>query len=138
MAKAKKAPRKRKSEYAPKRPVLSVRVDPFVFKNISAEAKARNVSVTEVVYRRLLSYEAYRWTYGGTDAPNEPDIEEQLTGLETALEMLGYTRISVPGGTVWAEQGAKVTSDALPFDLEAVITAAVERAVAAALKDRKE
>jgi hypothetical protein len=133
-----KSPRKRKPEYAPKRPVLSVRVDPNVFANISAEAKALNVSVTEVVYRRLLRYEAYKWTFGGTDAPNEPDIDVQLTALETALEMLGYTRIDGPGGAVWAEPGAKITY-ALPYpDLEVVITAAVERGIAKALKDRKE
>ena len=133
---------KRKPKYAPKRPVLSVRLPEWAFANISAEAKAGNVSVTEVVYRRLLGYEYYRLTLGGTEAPdgpNEPDVGMQLDALETMLGIFGYTRISVPGGTVWAEQGVKVTSDAaLPFDLEAVITAAVERAVAWAMKDRKE
>jgi hypothetical protein len=141
MAKAEKAPRKRKPEYAPKRPVLSVRLPEWVFANISAEAKADKVSVTEVVYRRLLGYEYYRMTFGGIEAPDgpkEPDVGMQLDALEAMLGLFGYTRISVPGGTVWAEQGVKITSDALPFDLEATITAAVERAVASALKDRKE
>ena len=57
---AKKAPRKRKPKYAPKRPVLSVRVNERLFADISAEAKARNVSVKEVVYRRLLNYDFYK------------------------------------------------------------------------------
>jgi len=132
MAKAEKAPRKRKPEYAPKRPVLSVRLPEWVFANISAEAKADKVSVTEVVYRRLLGYEYYRMTFGGIEAPDgpkEPDVGMQLDALEAMLGLFGYTRISVPGGTVWAEQGVKITSDAF---------AAVERAVASALKDRKE
>ncbi len=60
MAKAKKAPRKRKTEYAPTRPVLSVRVDENVFADISREAAARNITVTEEIYRRLIAYQYYK------------------------------------------------------------------------------
>jgi hypothetical protein len=66
----------------------------------------------------------------------------EVEGFEAALERRGYTRISGPGGTVWAEPGVKtvnVPTGAAEYpDLEAAITAAVERAVAKALKDRKE
>ncbi len=67
------------------------------------------------------------------------DQEETIVEV---LEMRGYTRIFGPGGTVWAEPGVKnvtVPTGAADYqDLEATITAAVERAVAKALKDRKE
>ena len=50
----KRLPRKRKAVTAPHRPVLSVRLDAEVYAEIAAEAEALNVSLTEVVYRRLM------------------------------------------------------------------------------------
>jgi hypothetical protein len=136
MAKAKKAPRKRKPDYAPRRPIVSVRLPEKVFVGISAEAAARNVSVSEVVYGRLLRYDLYM-AAGDLD-----DVERavRVDGLAVALENRGYKRISVFGGTLWAEPNIDVPEGGvLPLhpDLEASITSAVERAVAAALKAKE-
>jgi hypothetical protein len=144
MAKAKKAPRKRKSEYAPPRPVLSVRMDEFAFEDISREAAARNTTVTDEVYRRLLVYQATKLhraqlPAGEKGVQTEEEVRQaEAMRFEAALERRGYTRISGPGGTVWAEPGVKNVNVPTGADLEATITAAVERAVAKALKDRKE
>ena len=88
MAKSKKAPRKRKPEYAAKRPVVSVRVDERVFGDISAEARARDVSVTDVVYHRLPRYEIFR------DAVGDDDLDRiALTyGIDRTLAIRGFTR----------------------------------------------
>ena len=178
MAKAKKAPRKRKAEYAPTRPVLSVRVDEKVFEDISRAAADNNITLTAETYRRLITYQSIMNAEKEVRV-NENDVFEDISraaadrnitvtaeiyrrlithqlvmnseeevrkaeveGFETALERRGYTRISGPGGTVWAEPGVKnvhVPTGAAEYpDLEATITAAVERAVAEALKDRKE
>ena len=61
MPKAKKAPRKKKAQRAPVRPVLSVRVPEGLYASISAEAAALGVSNTEVVYRRLMAYQHQEW-----------------------------------------------------------------------------
>jgi hypothetical protein len=170
---AKKAPRKRKAEYAPSRPVLSVRVDEKVFEDISRAAAAHNITLTAEIYRRLIAYqflmnseeevrkaekvfedisraaaahnitptaEIYRRliTYQLGMNSEEEVRKAELEGFEAALERRGYTRISAPGGTVWAEPGVKnvnVPTGVGEYpDLEAV----VERAVANALKVLKE
>ena len=150
---AKKAPRKRKAEYAPKRPVLSVRVDEKIFADISREAAARNITLTAEIYRRLISYQLLYRELGARPEDMQKAEEEvrkvleevrkaKVEGFEAELERRGYTRISGSSGTVWAEPGIKnfnVPTGAAEYrDLETTIDAAVERAVAKALKDRKE
>jgi hypothetical protein len=148
MAKTKKAPRKRKSEYAPPRPVLSVRIDEFAFEDISREAAARNTTVTDEVYRRLLFYQARKLKHAQLAArekavQTEEEVQQaEVERFEAALERRGYRRISGSSGTAWAEPGAKNISipsnSVLHPDLEAAIVAAIERGIAKALKDRKE
>jgi hypothetical protein len=137
MAKAKRAPRKRKPEYAEPRPVLSVRLPEKVFAKLSAEAKERNVSVSEVVYGRLLQYDLYV----AAAELEDPERAVRIDGLAVALESRGYRRMRVFGGTLWAEPNINIPEgSALPLhpDLETSIVAAVERGIAKALKDRKE
>jgi hypothetical protein len=129
---AKKAPRKRKVKYAPTRPVLSVRVNEDLYADISRVAATHNITLTEEIYRRLITYQLVM------NAEKEVRKSE-VEGFEAELERRGYTRISGPGGTVWAEPGARnINYSALPNpDLEAAIVAAIERGIAKALKDRK-
>jgi hypothetical protein len=55
-----------KRGYKLARPVLSVRVPQIVFDDISAEANAQNISLTDVVYRRLLAYQRFEQIDWGT------------------------------------------------------------------------
>ncbi len=126
-----------------------MRVDENVFADISRAASAQNITLTAEIYRRLITYQLLYRKLGARPKDMQKAEEEvrkvleevrKVEGFEAALERLGYTRISGSSGTVWAEPGVKnVPTGAAGYpDLEATINAAVERAVAKALKDRKE
>jgi hypothetical protein len=125
---AKKAPRKRKPIIARKRPVLSVRLPEKIFADIQAEAKAQNVSVTELVYRRLVAYEMYKDLVREKGAVALSEVEE----LERRL--IRYEEMMVDQAMVDdASLGAWLNSDTT----DDMIDKLAER-IAKALKDRKE
>jgi hypothetical protein len=133
MGPRRKKPSKR--AYKPERPVVSVRIPQIIFEDISAEAKAQNVNLTDVIYRRLLAYQRYEeikdeasfWQMIETNTKARPDARgaawRQIVRreLEIGLERLGYTRIDGPGGALWAEPDASIPAS-----------------IVKALKDRKE
>jgi hypothetical protein len=124
MTKKAKTPRKRKLIIARKRPVLSVRLPEKIFADIQAEAAVRNVSVTEIVYHRLVAYEMYKGlvTEKGAVALSQ-EVEARLIRYE---EML-VDQAMVDDASL----GAWLNSDTT----NATINKLAER-IAAALKDK--
>ena len=131
MAKAKKPKQRRppKGGYKPERPVVSVRFHPRILADIKAEADARGLTVTDVINKRWLQYEylisdpdlmaamnakMQRQSLSSISSTvlNESRKEEwqQIlrTNIEASLRSLGYTRITGPGGALWAEPGTTV------------------------------
>jgi hypothetical protein len=140
MGKATKPGRRKppKRGHKPERPVVSVRFDPKIFADIKAEANARRVTVTDVVHRRLVSYQALKWgMVDGTEKWLTPEERAEIAAanrelripvsdrvleeergsawqkemrrdVEADLKSLGYTRIVGPGGALWAEPDALI------------------------------
>jgi hypothetical protein len=130
MAKA-KAPRKRRvGKRAPTRPVISVRLPEKVARGIEAEAKAKKVAVSEVVFNRLLGWEAWQ----ATEA--EPWKTEEVESVISSMQADDARDIDVV-----VRRGIKNIEAAVErsiANLEFAVGAAIERGIAKALKERKE
>jgi hypothetical protein len=99
-----KAPRKRKAEYAPHRPVLSVRVKEEMFESICAAPRR----LTSASRRKYIA--AWMGTlYAGTS--RKPRSRKRCCNKEEiiveVLESRGYTRISILV-VQWAEPGVRM------------------------------
>jgi hypothetical protein len=135
MAKAKKLPRKRRPTVARKRPVVSVRLPDKVFADISAEATAMNVAISEVVFRRLMSHARHQW-----QADELAAFERQMQGTEedrrVEAAMLDDDIRDVGAAVAHGIKTIEAIVERGIANLEFAVGAAVERAVAAAMKDR--
>ncbi|UQD70499.1 hypothetical protein JEY40_31750 [Bradyrhizobium japonicum] len=117
-----------KRGYKPERPVVSLRFDPEIYAHLRAEADASGVTFTDVVYRRLLQSQTQQMhAEYKASLIDEVELDQELhahpelhgdreaawrqvqrRSLEADLRANGYTRITSPGGALWAEPGASI------------------------------
>ena len=89
-----------------KRPVIAIRVHDDLYKKIRQSAAAGKLSISEEAENRIKQSLEWDGVHGD---PRKKRKAVLAQGVEPDLSQLGYQRIALSQGSVWAARGMKVS-----------------------------
>jgi hypothetical protein len=128
-----------------KRPVIAMRVHNDVYKQLYRSARAHELSMSEEAEHRIR--QAFEWeTAHGNVRKMLADVRAVLAGgVEADLSKLGFQRVALDQGTVWAKPGMNISRMSVSVDAAAVVrliepelTQLVARALGQIAKERSQ